>query len=443
MSDKTKILHLTPHLNGGLGKVLLLQAECSQINHHICLIEKKISDYHFLNAEITSNIFNLSNSTDDLFSAYDVVQVEYWNHPLIYELFLNGTLDNVNCLVGCAHIQGDRAPQLISKSAIKYVDKMLVTGQWLKKSLSDDELSKKIEFLKYPIDIKKFSKPNHLNLQERKIRLTACYVGTVSYSKLSREFFNIIEACSSYLDFIIVGDPDDEILADPRARRGNLSFIGKTDDVTPYLSNSDLFFYPLRKGHYGTGELALIEAMSFSLPIVAFDNESESSLIINNQTGILCSTFSEFISALSSLAANKSLRERLGFKARKHIESNYSYEAFETFAKSFYENIHCINFRNKYSVFMEDQIQPLSVGAKCFIQSLEGIDDTCHHVMQSMIRVMNNSDSYDDRRAIIAFFRNYPEYRYKSKGGFFHYLYCFPGDQSLKMLSDYASSFHE
>ena len=443
MPDKTSILHLAPHLNGGLGKVLLLQAECSQTNHHICLIEKSIADYHFLNTEIRDKIFDLNHNIDNLIRAYDVVQVEYWNHPLIYELLLRGTLDNVSCLVGCVHIQGDKAPQLISKGAIKYVDRMLITGQWLTKSLSDDDLLKKIEFVRYPIDIKKFSKSNHLNLQASKSRLTACYVGTVSYSKLSREFFNIIESCSSYLDFIIVGEPDDEIMADSRARSSNLSFIGKTDDVIAYLSVSDLFFYPLRKGHYGTGELALVEAMSFGLPIVAFDNESESSLIINNQTGILCSTLSEFISALSSLDANKALRERLGMKAREYIERNYSHEAFEIFAKSFYENINLTSARTKYSVFMKEELQSLSIGAKCFIQSLEGMDDTCHHVMQSMIRVMNNSDSYYDRKAIAAFFRDYPEYRYKSKGGFFHYLYCFPGDRSLNMLNNYASRLHE
>ena len=416
MPDKTSILHLAPHLNGGLGKVLLLQAECSQTNHHICLIEKSIADYHFLNTGIRGKIFELNNNIDDQLRAYDVVQVEYWNHPLIYELLLRGTLDNVNCLVGCAHIQGDKAPQLISNSVIKYVDRMLITGQWLTKSLSDDDLLKKIEFVRYPIDIKKFSKSNHLK-SASKSRLTACYVGTVSYSKLSREFFSIIEICSSYIDFIIVGDPDNEIMADSRARSSNLFFIGKTDDVIPYLSVSDLFFYPLRKGHYGTGELALVEAMSFSLPIVAFDNEAESSLIINNQTGILCSTLSEFISALSSLAANKALRERLGMKAREYIESNYSHEAFEIFAKSFYENIYFTSARTKYSVFMKEELQFLSNGAKCFIQSLEGMDDTCHHVMKSMIRVMNNSDSYYDRKSIAVFFRDYPEYRYKSKGG--------------------------
>jgi len=443
MSDKTRVLHITPHLNGGLGKVLLLQTKCTLTTHHVCLIERKASSYNFTEIEQTDKIFDLGNNIYEVLMSYDVVQVEYWNHPLIYDLLLRGTLDDVKLLVGCAHIQGNRAPQLIANSAIRYFDKMLITGKWLMKNICNEDILKKIEFIRYPIDSQLFSRTTPYIEQARKGRLTACYVGTVSYAKLSREFFSIIESCSSYLDFIIVGDPDNEILADSRARISNISFIGKTDDVTPYLENSDLFFYPLRKGHYGTGELALIEAMSFGLPTVAFDNESESSLIVNNQTGILCSNVSEFINALSNLTTNEALRARLGSKARKYIINNYSYAAFESFARSFYSNIQPTISRSKFPVFMRKQIESLSIGAKCFVQSLEGIDDTCHHVIPSMIRVMSGTDGDHDGKVVSSFFNYYPEYRYKSKGGLLHYLHCFPGDYSLNLLASYVSALRE
>ena len=175
----------------------------------------------------------------------------------------------------------------------------------------DKKIVDKTSFIRYPIDTANFSPISPIQNKAKRSRLRACYVGTVSLSKMSRDFFDIAKTCHGFLDFTVVGEPDNEILSDPDFHSSNIFFKGYCKDVLTHLRDSDIFVYPLRHGHYGTGELAIAEAMSCGLPIVAYDNESEKSLIRNNQDGILCSSKKDFIDSLNLLALNKDLRESL------------------------------------------------------------------------------------------------------------------------------------
>ena len=156
MPHDKAVVHITPHLNGGLGKVLKLQLSCQQNNHYIYLLDKRaknLSDCHDFEGRILdSSDFSL----EELFDRFETIQVEYWNHPLIYHLILSGLLNKAKSLIGCSHIQGDRPPQLISENVINYFDHTLVTGTWLHTQTINQDAQSKASFIRLTIATHKF-----------------------------------------------------------------------------------------------------------------------------------------------------------------------------------------------------------------------------------------------------------------------------------------------
>ena len=148
MPHDKAVVHITPHLNGGLGKVLKLQLSCLKNNHYIYLLDNRArnpSDYHgFEDRILDSSDF----SVEELVDRFEIIQVEYWNHPLIYHLILSGLLNNSKSLIGCSHIQGDRPPQLISENVINYFDHTLVTGTWLHTQTINQNAHSKASFIR-------------------------------------------------------------------------------------------------------------------------------------------------------------------------------------------------------------------------------------------------------------------------------------------------------
>ena len=81
---KKKILHITPHLGGGVGKaVSTLINNDKEYCHDVICLEKPINYkfYHIIKKKnkiiITKNISIIKN----FLKKSDIVQVEFWNHP--------------------------------------------------------------------------------------------------------------------------------------------------------------------------------------------------------------------------------------------------------------------------------------------------------------------------------------------------------------------------
>ena len=389
MSPNVKVIHVTPHLNGGLGAVLKKHFECNNSEHYVYLFEKNLEDYPDIASEYRNRILDHKQiSFSDIVNEFKIVQVEYWNHPLIYELIQSGRLDNARCLIGCAHIQGEHPPQLISENVINYFDKTLCTGTWLSGKVVDKKIVDKTSFIRYPIDTEKFSPISPIQNKQDRSRLRACYVGTVSLSKMSRDFFEIAKACQDFLDFTVVGEPDNEILTNPDFHSSNILFKGYCKDVLTQLRDSDIFVYPLRRGHYGTGELAIAEAMSCGLPVVAYNNESERSLIRNNQDGILCSSKKDFIDSLNLLALNKDLREKLGRSSRNRALELYSFSNFDLSLRNFYDSlIPKVNPRY-YHIYKREILEEIDTAGRAFIQSLQGFNSISNSIVSSIVSCM-------------------------------------------------------
>lgn len=452
---KLKILHLTPHLNGGLGEIIYKQlcsnAVSSYCSHYVALYEKSSSSYPDFLSQFAEFVFDVKLSAiSSIIGDFDVVQVEYWNHPLVYKLLTSGLLDNHPLVGMCAHIQGNSPPQLIAYPALKYLDFALCTGLWIQDICSTDNvLNEKIYPFRYTVDTNIFSPVSTPRSPSPKNSLALCYVGTVSYSKLSRQFFHILNALSHEIDFsiVVVGDPHPEVLADSSlAPRINISFTGKVDNVVPYLHQADVFIYPLRRTHYGTGEIALLEAMSCGLPVVAFDNIAESGILASGETGLLCSSEHQFVEAIVRFANCPQDRIIFGRKARQSILANNSFIKFVNYLDNFYQTIISkssslyVNspFRSYSSPCLTSEALFLSLGALCFLHSLQSLTQDFHDISGSMVNFFLNRATSDDYEQINSFFLRYPSYGYSSKGGLDHYLHVFPADHQLLRLKEFV-----
>lgn len=131
-----------------------------------------------------------------------------------------------------------------------------------------------------------------------------------------------------HLDIIGNGPDKDSLLAKIKkyGLLSSISLIPHTDRIQEEYKNHSIFCFPSR---YEGFPLALMEAMSFSLPSVAFDCPcGPSELIENAKNGFLIAPedINTFAEKLKKLIYDKGLRHDMAHNASNFIESNFSEE---------------------------------------------------------------------------------------------------------------------
>jgi glycosyltransferase involved in cell wall biosynthesis len=143
-----------------------------------------------------------------------------------------------------------------------------------------------------------------------------------------------------HLKGIIVGDGPLGMHLQETARalglsRGDVEFVGPAQDVRPLLQNADLLF--LTSDHEGTPNV-ILEAMACGVPVVATDVGDVPELIQSGETGFVCPRDSEneLVSAITQLANQRELRQRLGRAARQRAEIRHSIPTLRTALEALY-----------------------------------------------------------------------------------------------------------
>lgn len=99
-------------------------------------------------------------------------------------------------------------------------------------------------------------------------------------------------------------------------------FVGQQADVGPYLAAADLFVFP--SWHENLSN-ALLEAMSYGLPVVATDVGGNREVLLRGGGGLIPPHDpEELASALDGLLGAPERREALGRAARENVERHYS-----------------------------------------------------------------------------------------------------------------------
>ena len=433
---KIKVLHITPHISGGVGSVLLSILKFYNKNqyfeHEIIAFEKLLdSEKKFFKGFLkkitrTQNYQTILKKIKDS----DIVQIEWWSHPLIYYFLITFPFPKCRLII-CSHIAGFYRPNLITKNIVKFSDIFLATSKATSElsifnNKRSNALNKKLKFIDYPINLERFDK-----LKKKKHNtFNIGYIGTLDYSKLYRNFLLISSKINiPKVKFIICGnDLGNNIYKESLLfKKTKFEFKGFVNNLNKVFEELDLFGYPLNPKHFGTGEQILKESMFAALPIVAFDNPCERNIIKNGVTGILVKKENQYIQAIEALYKDKKKRIKLGRNAKNYIIKNLSPNKNFNNLNLIYKDLlkkqkksKSFNFSN---IKFNNNIKK-DIGVKIFIESLGHKSDEFYNSYTS-----NNNQVIN--KANLKISKCEKELRVKNKGSIFQYLRYFSNDRYL------------
>lgn len=440
MKKKT-VLHLTPNLSGGLGRVLFstlnfFSTNNMLYNHEIIIFEKNYFKKNpLINKRFSKFKKNIHVNKSNQFIKNkiiksDIIQLEYWNHPLIYK-FLSQFVMPKSRLIICSHINGFFRPQILNKNVVKYSDYFLGTTKASKNNIIFKEnkfLRKKLKFISFPVD---FDRLEEIKTKKHKgFNLT--YIGSLDYSKLHNNFLKISSSIKiPNLNIVICGTGSDHNLMINQSLQYNntrFKFIGFKENIKSVLEKTDIFGYPLNKYHFGSGEQVLIEAMYSKIPVVAFANPAEREIIKNGVTGFLAKNEKEYIKIIESLFRKKKVIKKIGNNAHEHVLKNLSPSINYKKLQSIYDLIMKNKKRKRFfqsNILKKRKINKLkNLGAELFLESLsdknyefkKSFYNNGKKVIKKINKMIENSEI---------------ELTVPTKGSLFQYLYFFPKDKYL------------
>ena len=302
-----KILHITPHLGGGVGTVILGWMEKVKGHKIACL------DYANEKAkEVACRVgFPLGENwgsmvrqviMNEVISESDIVIIHLWDHPMLNS-FLSQPLPACRLIFWC-HKHYDVPDDIVSLPDL-FLDTSPVQGHG-RHIWSTRNMDKFLDI--QPVEHKGFN---------------VGYIGTVDYKKLHHRYFAMCEKINiPDVSFTItgasnIGKYNDKLFV----------FNMQVDDVAPILASTDVFGYPLRPDHYGTCEQALGEAMAAGVVPVVMRNKAESLIVEDGISGFLANSEREYIGLVEFLYKYPSIRESMSFIAREKAGKLYSIDS--------------------------------------------------------------------------------------------------------------------
>ena len=154
---------------------------------------------------------------------------------------------------------------------------------------------------------------------------------------------------SKFLDdrfkiYIGGGGPLTDSLKELASGDEKVEFIGRVSDeeLKGYYASSDIFCFPSITKNEAFG-IALAEGMYFEKPAVTFTihGSGVNYVSINGETGLEVenSNSEEYAKAITKLADDKELREKLGKQAKQRVENLFLLETFKQNIKNLIEEI--------------------------------------------------------------------------------------------------------
>lgn len=334
MADTT-ILHLTPHLGGGVGKALSslgLRAMASEsgMRHVIVCLErpeKTVFLRRILDAGGGVEIAPDAGRLAELVAQADIVHLDWWNHPALFAALCQRPLPPHRLLAWC-HVSG-LAPPMIPVTLARAAQRMVFTSPCtlgaanLQPVLGEAE--GKVSVVSSGCGLEDFPP-----LPERpEGTLRAGYVGSLNFAKLHPDYVDFLATVDlPGFQVELIGDTLNQAELERRCqalgRPELLTFRGFQADITASLARMDVLVYLLNPEHYGTAENALIEAMAMGVVPIVLDNPAEREIVAHGVTGLVVRTPQELARALAGLAENPVELRALGRRAAETARSRYT-----------------------------------------------------------------------------------------------------------------------
>jgi glycosyltransferase involved in cell wall biosynthesis len=318
-----KILHITPHLGGGVGNAHAAMAPHMPrwIEQTFVLLTEPIDRRYVDAIVVAGGRIVVGSAARQVVSDADVLQIEYWDHPALSNFFDDWRAPFDRASVCWCHQSGLHQP-LIPARLVDSVDRFVATSPITLSAISLRDGGRGKACV---INSGFGFNGGQSGARDRKEATGITYLGTVGFKKLHAEFFSAIDAVAEWAPLGPVSvwghvSPDVAAAAAAMRRPGRVKLRGQTSDPRGALSDASIFFYPLRRDHYGTGESALIEAMSLGLVPVVLDNPAEAAIVRHGETGLVVSSIEEAVAGVRQLAQDEVLRGDLSRNAARDVD---------------------------------------------------------------------------------------------------------------------------
>jgi L-malate glycosyltransferase len=349
-----RILHITPHLGAGVGKALstlVTSFAKSKYLHSFILLEKPDKN-QFLEIIKDSGcevyIRPSSNITKQLISSADIVQIEWWNHPAIFQLICSQSLPKMRLLIWC-HVSGLHTP-IIPTELICLSNFFLFSSACSYKAENVIKLSKEEQ---YKLGIVSSGSgivtKRKYNIKPEK-KISYGYMGSINPGKIHPKFISYLSKINiPKFSISMWGDAFyiESLISECKAigMDGLIKFKGYSNNPAESLASLDVFVYLLNPSHYGTAENVLLEAMSMGVVPIVLNNPAEMTIVLHGETGLVVSNPEEFVDAVLYLENNPEEITIMSKKAVDHIAEHYSSKQIFLDMSPFYDK--CISYSKK------------------------------------------------------------------------------------------------
>jgi L-malate glycosyltransferase len=329
-------LHITAHLGGGVGRVLShLIAESHQreaaIHHTVACLEHPEKSQFAAFIESHGGQVLVTPSPERLAEEVgkaDVVQVEWWHHPVVAGWLCAGELPAMRLIVW-SHVSGLHAPE-IPPAFVAAPHRFLFSSPC---SLEHPRIAALRFRLRKRTGVV-FSAGGFADLPATSNRvprngLRAGYVGTLNFAKLHPLILEFVAAVRMPgFRLSLVGDPTTgpQLFQQASAQgiADRLDLRGYCAEIAKELAEFEILAYLLNPRHYGTTENALLEAMAMGVVPIVLDNPAERHLVAHMHTGLVIKGPVEFADAVDWLAAHPEEWTRLSSAACRTVRARFS-----------------------------------------------------------------------------------------------------------------------
>ncbi len=346
-----RILHITPHLGGGVGKALsglVEQAARSGAGYEhgvLCLERPEKPEFaeRVRQAGCALKLCPSRAETVESIGEADIVQLEFWNHPATIRALCSAPLPAMRLIVWC-HVSGLYYPR-IPPGLLSVAHKFVFTSEC---SLEAEEVGQLAPRVATSLGVVSsgggFDTLPPPRVSAREGGLRAGYIGSLNFAKLHPDFVSFLAAARALEHPVrLIGDETNRADLEEQCRRQGqpdlLEFRGYTTEVANELAALDVLVYLLNPRHYGTAENALLEAMAMGVVPVVLDNPAERRIVEDRRTGMVVRTPDELADVLTWLASHPDERLNMGRRAAAMVRKRYTYERMESALNTFYDGL--------------------------------------------------------------------------------------------------------
>lgn len=439
--NQKRILHITPHMGGGVGRVIKNICEDSMkydeyVHEIVCLDytnESAVTWSEKISIPVHSSMSHNKRLLLSIINNADIVHWHWWNHPLNYELLTYVKIPLCRVIMW-SHQNGHKAPHIFNDRVLSYPDIFVVGTPY---SLESDVIKgMSSKWHKHKLRVI-FASPGYQHIEYIRPKehdgFNVGYIGTVDYMKMHPDYLKMnLSANIKDAKFIVCGGPSEKGLRqEVHALNADESFDirGPVSDISPVLSILDVFGYPLAPAHYGASEVALIEAQAAGVVPVVLDNGCERYIVEDGQTGIVASSAKEYSLALKYLYDNPGERAVMSQKAQNMARERFQIKNTTKSWHNIYAELLELP-KTKHSFILKENVG-VAVNSRVtlFLDALDKTDEA-----ELFISALTATDKVEFDHVLRAMKRLSPIFSSNSNGSIFQYCNFFQDDPAINYL---------